>query len=248
MLSTKNKVSVVVLPFSTLTSQLLLKLFVLAPVGFLLFHLAVGIAAALQRLQRLLDGLRYVAVVDQAAPQVDDLVDVFDQQRTFFFAGAAGSAGPDFVFRVNAADQGMTVVRLAEDGKMLEGVVARLGRQKSWRQRTPCRVCRTIVGTASAIGAGIEVQHVLPGEVFKFLHAEGFHLIELAFADAPAHRLHGPAIELGEEHVKQRGLDMKLNSEGPIAQQKIKGQNVGEDKRRDGQPTVLPARPTRKHL
>ena len=79
------------------------ELFGLGPLGPFLLHLAVGIAAALQRLQRLLQGLGHVAVIDHAAPQIDDLVDVLDQQRAFLLASAAGRARPDFVFGVNAA-------------------------------------------------------------------------------------------------------------------------------------------------
>ena len=102
MLSTKYRVSALALPFRILTSSA--EVLGLRPVGALLLHLAVGIAAALQRLQRFLQGLRYIAVIDQAAPQIHDLVDVLDQQRTFLFAGATGGAGPDFVLGINAAD------------------------------------------------------------------------------------------------------------------------------------------------
>ena len=74
---------------------------------------------------------------------------------------------------------------LPKTGKCSKAVVARLGRQESRRQRTAYGVRRTVVGAAPAIGAGVEVQHVLPGEVFEFLHAEGFHLIELARRSTP---------------------------------------------------------------
>jgi len=39
-----------------------------------------------------LQRLGNVAVVDQAAPQIDNLVDVVDQQRAFFLASAARRA------------------------------------------------------------------------------------------------------------------------------------------------------------
>ena len=105
MLSTKYKCVGAVLLVEGLDGAGLLEFLRVCPVGFLLLQLAVGIAAALERLQRLLQGLRHIAVVDHAAPQVDDLVDVLDQQRTFFLAGAAGGARPDFILGVNAADQ-----------------------------------------------------------------------------------------------------------------------------------------------
>src|SRR5690348_1954513 len=48
----------------------LLEIFGGRPVSPLLFQLAIGISTALQRLQRLLQRLRHVAVVHQPAPQV----------------------------------------------------------------------------------------------------------------------------------------------------------------------------------
>ena len=54
MLSTKYSVSAPIVAVQDFDVAGLLELFVLRPVGFLLFHLAVGIAATLQRLQRLL--------------------------------------------------------------------------------------------------------------------------------------------------------------------------------------------------
>ena len=92
MLSTKYSVSAAVVAIQELDVAGLLEVLVLRPVSLLLLHLAVRIAAALQRLERLLDGLRHVAVIDHAAPQIDDLVDVLDQQRALFFACAAGGA------------------------------------------------------------------------------------------------------------------------------------------------------------
>ena len=50
--------------------------------------------------------LRRLAVVDHAAPQIDDLVDVFNKQRAFRLAGAAGGARPDFILGVNARRPG----------------------------------------------------------------------------------------------------------------------------------------------
>src|SRR5271167_4685535 len=82
----------------------LLKLLGVGPVGLLFFHLAVRIAATLQRLQWLLQRLRYVPIVNHAPPQIDDLIDVLHQQRTFCFTSAASSAGPDFVFGIYAAN------------------------------------------------------------------------------------------------------------------------------------------------
>ena len=226
MLSTKYKVSRRSCQSRVLTWQVCWKSLALGPVGFLLLHLAVGIAAALQRLQRLLQGLGHIAVIDHAAPQIDDLVDVLDQQRAFFLASAAGRARPDFVFGINAACCRSVACRCSrcQNRIMLEGVIPGLDGEEPWRQRPPHRVGGTVVRTATAIGAGIEVEHVLPGEIFERLHAEGFHLIELLVADAPSHWLESSAVQLREVNVEERGFHVELNSKRPVAEQEVKGQ------------------------
>ena len=45
-------------------------------------------------------------------------------------------------------------------------------------------------------------------------------------AYAPADGLDRSLIQLGEVHVEQRGLDVKLDAEWPIAQQEVKGQDI----------------------
>ena len=136
---------------------------------------------------------------------------------------------------------GVAIVGLPNTGKCWKAVVACLDGEESRRQRPAHGIRRTVVGAASAIGARIEIQHVLPGEVLELLYAERFHLVELLVAYAPAHRLHRSAVQLGEEHVEQRGLDVELNSEWPIAQQEIEGQDIDDvsaevhlPERRDG--------------
>ena len=84
-----------------------------------------GVAAALQRFQRLLEGLGHVAVIHHSAPQVDDLVDVFDQQGAFRLARAARGARPDFILGIDAAYQSRAVARAAQHRVMREGVIAR---------------------------------------------------------------------------------------------------------------------------
>src|ERR1019366_9622231 len=80
-----------------------LEFFGVRPIGLFLLHLAVGIATALQRLERLLQGLWNVPFIDQPPPQIDDLVDVLNQQRTFRFTSAAGGARPDLILGINAS-------------------------------------------------------------------------------------------------------------------------------------------------
>src|SRR5438270_2902473 len=83
----------------------LLEFLRLGPVGPFLLHLAVRVSTALESFERLLKGLRDIAIVDQAATEVDDFVDVFDEQRTFGLARAASCTGPDFIVRVDTPDQ-----------------------------------------------------------------------------------------------------------------------------------------------
>ena len=42
--------------------------------------------------------------------------------------------------------------------------------------------------------------------------------------DAPSHRLHSSAVQLCEVNIEERGFDVELYSEGPVAQQEVKGQ------------------------
>src|SRR5271157_3050412 len=109
---------------------------------------------------------------------------------------------------------------------MLEGVISRLDGEEPWREWPSDGVGRAIVGAAPAIGAGIEIQHMLPGEVLERLYAERFHLIEMLVAHAPADGLDRSLIQLGKVHVEQRRFHVELNSKWPIAQQEVKGQNV----------------------
>ena len=144
MLSTKYSVSALLAAVQNRHLARLLELGGFGPFGALLLHLAVRIAAALQRLQRLLQRLRHVAVVNHAATQIDDLVDVLDQQRAFFFARAAGRAGPDFILGINAADQRRPVACAPEHRIVLEAVVSRLGGEEAWRQWPSHGVRRTL--------------------------------------------------------------------------------------------------------
>jgi hypothetical protein len=102
-----------------------------------------------------------------------------------------------------------------------EGVVSRLDAEEPWGERPPHGIGRTVVGAASAIGAGIEVEHVLPGEVFEGFHSERLHLVEMFVADAPAHRFQRAPIQFCEIDVEERGLYVELNTERTIAEQEI---------------------------
>ena len=174
------------------------ELFGFDPVGPFLLHLAEGVTAGLERFQRLLQGLRDITRIDHAAPQVNDLVDIFNQQWAFRLTGAAGGAGPDFVRRINSADQWLAIVRTAQNRVVPKAVISRFGREKSGRQGPAHRIGRALRRAPSAIGAGIEVEHVLPGEILKGLHSERLHLIQVFIGNTPSHRLQSPAVQPGE--------------------------------------------------
>src|SRR5664279_2559551 len=123
----------------------LLEIGELRPLRSFLFHLPVRIAAAFQRLERFLEGLRHVPVVDHAAPQINDLVDILDQQRAFFLASTTCRARPDFILGENSTDEWGTVSRSAKNRIMLEAVISRLGGEKPRRQGPSRSVGGTLV-------------------------------------------------------------------------------------------------------
>src|SRR5208282_476037 len=85
---------------------------------------------------------------------------------------------------------------------------------------------RAVIGAPATVGAGIEIEHVLPCEIFEGLNAKGFHLIQLLIADTPADGFDRSFVQLREVNVEQRRFHMELNSEGPIAQQEVKSENI----------------------
>ena len=109
---------------------------------------------------------------------------------------------------------------------MLETIVSSLDGDEPWRQRPPHGIRRAVIRAASAVGAGIEIEHVLPGEVFELLNPERFHLVEVIIGQAPLHRFHRAFVQLCEVDVEQRRDHVELDAKGPVAQQKVKGEFV----------------------
>ena len=140
---------------------------------------------------------------------------------------------------------GVPFVRAAEHRIVLEAVIPRLDGDEPRRQRPAHRIGRAVVRAPAAVGAGIEIEHVLPGEVLEFLHPEGFHLVQMLIAHAPPHRLHRSAVQLGEVDIEERRLHVELNSKRPVAQQEVKGQFVEQDRRRDGDSRASARKPKR---
>src|SRR5579864_334694 len=204
----------------------LLELPGLHPIRALLLQLPIGISAAFEGLQRLLQRLRHVCVVDQPAAQVDNLVDVFDKQRAFLFASSAGCARPDLIFRVDRSDQRVVVAALSEHRIMPERVVPRFNCQKPRRERSARGMGWTVVRTTPAIRTRVEVEHVLPGKVLECLHAERLHLIELFLRNTPADWLHCSAIQFCKINTEQRRLDVELDPEWPVTEKEIKRQRM----------------------
>ena len=113
---------------------------------------------------------------------------------------------------------------------MLERVVSCLDGDESRGQRPSHSIGGTVVRAAPAVGAGIEIEHVLPGEVFECLNSKGFHLIQVLVAHTPSHRFQSPAVQLCEENAEQRRFHVELDPEWPVAQQEEEGQvmeNIG---------------------
>src|SRR5580700_9931552 len=115
----------------------------------------------------------------------------------------------------------MAIVGRSEYRIVLETVVSGLDGDESGRQRPSYRVRRTVVRAPTAIGAGIKVEHVLPGEIAELFSTERLHLIEMLVTHAPAYRLDGSAIEFRKVHIEQRCFHVKLYSEGAVAQQEV---------------------------
>lgn len=165
-----------------------------SPVGALLLHFAEGITAAFERLQGFVKGLRRLAVVDQAAPQVDDFVDIFNQQRAFRLAGAASRTGPDLIFREQASDQRLVVLRLAPNRVSPECIVPGLAGKCAWCQRPAHGIGRALVGAPAAVGARVEIQDMLPCKVVEFLDAELLYLVEFLVTYSPTYWFNGSAV------------------------------------------------------
>ncbi len=117
----------------------------------------------------------------------------------------------------------------AEDRVVLEAVVPRLDRDEPWRQRPAHGVGRAVVRAAPAVGARVEVEHVLPGEVLERLHAERLHLRQLLVGHAPLDGLHRALVQLREVDAEEGRLDVELDAEGPVAQQEEEQHVVREE-------------------
>ena len=62
---------------------------------------------------------------------------------------------------------------------MFKSIIAALDGNKPRRQRSPDGIGRTAIGTAAAVGTGIEIKDMLPGKILKDLDAKRIQIIEL---------------------------------------------------------------------
>src|SRR6266496_3863317 len=115
---------------------------------------------------------------------------------------------------------------MSEHRIVLECIISRLWSKKPWRERTPCGIGREVVRASSAVGAGVEVEDMFPGEVLECLYPKRFHLVQMLIADSPLHWLQRAFIQLREVNVEQRSLYVELNSKWPIAEQEIEGHRM----------------------
>ena len=128
---------------------------------------------------------------DQVAAGVDDLGHLLDVDRAGLHAGGAGRAGEQRLGRygglliddrqqcgvavstaVAVAVRQDAVAALVHQGLQVEDDVAR-------RQALADGVRRADIGTAAALGAGVEVEEVLPGEVAEVIDAEALRGLEV---------------------------------------------------------------------
>ncbi len=195
------------------------KLFLLNPFTTLFCRFAIGVAPFLQGVERLLQGLRYHALINQTATQINYLINVLDRQGAFFFTGTTGRARPNFVFRIDTADQSRGLLGLPPNRKGLEQQIPCLDRDEAWRQGTLDSIGRALVRTAAAISTAVKIQHVFPGEILKLLDPKGFQVIQFFLGQSVAHRLDRAPVEPQEQHVEERGQHMEVFTKGQKAEE-----------------------------
>jgi len=202
-----------------------------------------GVAVGLEGLEGLLKLRRKLAPHHhQVAAHVDDLVDVGDHHRALLLAGAAGGARPDDVgvddvgHEVEVEDGlrrfAVLAVGVVREDLLLLGVevVAQVDGEVLRGEQLARAVRRAVVRAAAALGAGVEVEEGLPGEVVHAAHADaggggvgllhrGGHVLE-QLVRALGHGLE-PAgrVEVAREDVGQRRDDVEVLAVGQVVEE-----------------------------
>ena len=125
--------------------------------------LAEAVAAIGDHVEGVAELLLHGAVLDQLAPHLHDHRRVLDADRADLHAGAAGAAGPERLRLDHVADQ-RRAVRPRPEGA-LRGMGAQVEDQIARAERCAAGGGRAGLVAASALGAGVEVEQVLPREL-----------------------------------------------------------------------------------
>ena len=149
---------------------------------------------------------------------------MLDQHRAFLLAGAAGDAGPDLVLLDRVADQflgcrsfapllcGCVAHRLIE-------VFASVDDDHLWIERLTGQKGRALLLAAAALGAGIEVEQVLPRPL-----GDGAHAVVLGVLEIDRRQLGAdPGGQLAEEDVGDGDDDVQVLRARNVRE---KGQNA----------------------
>ncbi|MNQ97488.1 hypothetical protein D3C85_1131420 [compost metagenome] len=127
-------------------------------------RLAKAVAGIANRFQHPTQNRIHIALVDKFATQLDDLHRVLDAHWANLGAGAATAAGPQCFSWDQVVDVG---------GVVPFGQQAQVEDQIAWAQWITAGTRRANIVTATALGAGVQVQQVAPGEVVYAADADG---------------------------------------------------------------------------
>ena len=108
-------------------------------------------------------------MIEEPSSHIDYLVYVFYENRAFSLTSAARGAGPYFFFRDYVAHE-LDIFRFLDRSEYREvfvRVIPRLYAYHSGRKLPPDRIGRAIVRAPAAVRTGIEIQHMLPGELLE---------------------------------------------------------------------------------
>ena len=166
--------------------------------------------------------------------QVDDVVDVLDRDRAGLDAGAACHAVPDHLVAHRAGDErgrrdgGARPPRLQQRRALLEQLVAQPHDQELRRELLPGRERRTGVLAATALSAGVGVEHLLPGQVGGRAGAEA--QLVLGRVVVEAQRLEPPArAGAAEPDVDRGGRDVQVLGVGQVGEESEHPEHMGPD-------------------
>lgn len=165
---------------------------------------------------------------DDVAAHVDDGVDMLDVDRAVGHAGAAGGAGHQLFFADNAAGEERELVvglALAEDNAaLLLDVVLELV-DDLHRVELFARVeGGAVVLATGALGAGVGVEELLPGEVLQLACAEvlGALVLEVDGIERAV------GLQLAEEDVGHRAEQVEVLSERDVVGEEYDDGEVAE--------------------